>query len=186
MQATPQGVQGHPVPIWPPLANSTIACSVGWRAQIALLHGPAVRIQCNLQVCAFICVILLRLFSHMYPALSRHKTYVGETAFLFIFSLSVPVFSAQDPFRRLSHHQAPWTSDLEAAFSTFLNDHKLLAKRTVTNVSAISTLPCMKENEGTDEDAAWEGRQVSCDSVGHLWLHPLVRPFSSGGSCLHV
>ena len=42
LQATPQGVQGHPVPIWPPLANSTIACSVGWRAKIALLHGPAV------------------------------------------------------------------------------------------------------------------------------------------------
>ena len=185
MQATPQGVQGHPVPIWPPLANSTIACSVGWRAQIALLHGPAVRIQCNLQVCAFICVLFLRLLTHMYPVLSRH--FLGETAFLFIFSLSVPVLSAQDPFRRLSDDQAPWTSELEAAFSTFLSKNKLLAKRTVTNVSAIKTLPCMEQNEGTDEEAAWKGRQVSCDSVGHLRLHPLVRPFSTaGGSCLHV
>ena len=185
MQATPQGVQGHPVPIWPPLANSTIACSVGWRAQIALLHGPAVRIQCNLQVCAFICVLFLRLLTHMYAVLSRH--FLGEAAFLFIFSLSFPVLSAQDPLRRLSAAQAPWTSELEAAFSTFLSENKLLAKRTVTNVSAIKTLPCMEQNEGTDEDAAWKGRQVSCDSVGHLRLHPLVRPFSTaGGSCLHV
>ena len=119
------------------------------------------------------------------PVLSRH--FLGETAFLFIFSLSVPVLSsAQDPFRRLSDDQAPWTSDLEAAFSTFLSGHKLLVKRTVTNVSAIKTVPCMKENEGTDEEAAWKGRQVRCDRVGHLRLHQLVSPSSTGGSCLHV